>query len=192
MRIFPLGKSRILSATALTLAVLCGGMAVLAVSDLITMLRLSSTSAFFLFFSRATVPVQMPAAAAFAAGHPVALFSLAAALWICGCVLALGVWRRAEWARRGAAAMLYLLSAGALLALLFPSLIVPAPLSYDGMDIAPEFNAAVKSAAFYLRVVSLAGGGLCLWWALVLDRSRIKDEFDGKTGTTAPGPVPHI
>jgi len=177
MEILPAGKSRVLSATALALAGLCAVMAALAVSDLVTLLRLSGTSAFYLLLARATVPPQMPPLAAFAAGHPVPLFSLAVALWGCGGVLALGVWRRAEWARRGAAAMLYLLSAAAGLALLFPSLIVPRPLFYDGAPIAPEFNAAVRSAAFHLRLVCMGAGGLCLWWALLLDRGPLREEF---------------
>ncbi|OGS12154.1 MAG: hypothetical protein A2234_06045 [Elusimicrobia bacterium RIFOXYA2_FULL_58_8] len=177
MKIFEEGRSSVLSGSALALAGLCGVMGALAVSDLATMLRLSSTSAFFLFFSRAVLPVNMPPLAAFAARHPVPLFLVAALFWLSGCVLALGVWRRAGWARRGAVAMLYLLSAAAALALLFPGMIVPAPLMYDGMSIAPEFNAAVKTAAFYLRVICLAGGGLCLWWALALDRGGLRKEF---------------
>ena len=73
--------------------------------------------------------------------------------------------------------MLYLLSAAAGLALLFPSLIVPSPLIYNGVPIAPEFNAAVESDMVYLRVMCLAGGALCLWWALALDRGPLKAEF---------------
>lgn len=181
-----------LTVSSLALAAFCGVMSALALSDLLTMLRLSSTSAFFLFFSRATVPVDMPVLAAFAASHPVALFSIAAALWCSGCVLALGVWRRAEWARRGAVAMLYLLSAAAALALIFPSLVVPVPLIYNGQDIAPEFNAAVKSAAVYLRVISLAGGSLCFWWALALDRGRLRGEFSCEHSKAAAEPAPLI
>ena len=177
MQIFAEGRSRVLSGSALALAGLCGVMAALSLSDLLTLLRLSSTSTFFLFMSRATVPVEMPPLAGFAARHPGPLFAMAALLWLSGCALALGVWRRAEWARRGAVAMLYLLSAAALLALLFPSLIVPAPLVYDGVSIAPEFNAVVRSAAVYLRIVCVTGGGLCFWWALLLDRGALKGEF---------------
>ena len=185
MEIFTEGRSRFLTGTALALAGLCGVMAALAVSDLITLIRLSSTSTFYLFMSRATVPVGMPPLAAFAARRPGLLFTVAAMLWLSGCALALGVWRRAEWARRGAAAMLYLLSAAALLALLFPSLIVPAPLVYDGVSIAPEFNAVVKAMAFYLRIICVTGGGLCFWWALLLDRGALRAEFQKtlKTGT---------
>lgn len=177
MKIFEEGRSRVLSGTALALAGLCGVMAALAVSDLLTLLRLNSTSTFFLFLARAKVPAQMPPLAAFAARHPELLFALMALLWLSGCALALGVWRRAEWARRGAAAMLYLLSGTALLTLLFPALVVPAPLVYDGVSIAPQFNAVVKAMAFYLRLVCVLGGGLCFWWALQLDRGALKGEF---------------
>ncbi|MEI7527306.1 MAG: hypothetical protein WCK76_00065 [Elusimicrobiota bacterium] len=177
MEMFKEGRSRVLTGSALALAGLCGVMAALAVSDLLTLLRLNSTSTFYLFMARATVPTEMPPLAALAARSPGLLFAVAALLWLSGCVLALGVWRRAEWARRGAAAMLYLCSATALLALLFPSLIVPAPLVYDGVSIAPEFNAAVKAMAFYLRLVSVLGGGLCFWWALLLDRGALRGEF---------------
>lgn len=177
MKILPEGKSRALSVSALAAGGICGLMAALNLSDLITLLRLSSTSAFFLFLSRAAVPAEMPPVAAFAVDHPVAVFALTSALWAAGCVLALGVWRRGEWARRGAAAMLYLLAAAAGLALLFPNLIIPRPLFYQGVSIAPEFNAVVKAAAFYLKSAAAAGGALCLWGALVLDRSSARLEF---------------
>ncbi|HNW44182.1 MAG TPA: hypothetical protein PKI19_06735 [Elusimicrobiales bacterium] len=182
MKLFVDGRSRFLSGTALALAGLCGLMFALALSDLLLLLRVSSTSAFYLFLARATVPDRMPALAAFAAGHPVALCVMGVALWLSGCVLALGVWRRAEWARRGAVAMLYLLASAALLALLFPGLIVPAQLIYDGADIAPEFNTAVRTAAVYLRIVCVGGGGLCLWWALALDRGALRAEFAREPG----------
>jgi len=177
MKIFAEGRSRVLSAAALVLAGLCGAMTALTIYDLVTFARLASTSAFSLFMSRATVPVVMPPLAAFAAERPGPLFLLAALLWLSGFAFALGVWRRAEWARRGAAAMLYLLSAAAGLVMLFPSLIVPAPLIYDGVAVAPEFNAVVKTVAFFLRAAGAAGGGLCFWCARALDRAALKAEF---------------
>jgi len=154
------------------------------ISDLITLLQLSSTSAFNLLLARATVPVNMPPLAAFAANHPVPLFSMTAALWISGCVLALGVWRRAEWARRGAVAMLYVLSAGRGTGAPVPSLIVPAPLIYGGVSIAPEFNAAVRSAALSLRWSCMIGEGCASGGRWRSTAARLKPEFGNeRTGS---------
>lgn len=180
------GRSRRLTGVTLALAGLCAVLSALTISDLVTLLRLASTSAFVLFMGRSTVPVGMPALAAFAAERPVPLFFLAALLWLSGLVLALGVWRRREWARRGATGMLYLFSAAAALAMLFPTLIVPAPLIYDGVSIAPEFNAAVTTASFYLRAACAVGGGLCFWCARLLDRGTLKAEFNAEPGNPRP------
>jgi hypothetical protein len=108
-----------------------------------------------------------------------ALFALAAAFWSSAALLGFGLWRRREWARLAAVAGLYLLAAMFLLLLLFPGLAVPAPLYYGGAEISPEFNAAVRSAAFRLRLASLLAGACSLWAALALDRGELRKEFIG-------------
>lgn len=176
MKIFPEGRSRTLSAVALALGCVCGLMAFFSGSDLILMARLSSTTTFNLFMMRSLVPVDMPPLAALAADHPLFLFILTAAFWLSGCVLSLGVWRRREWARLGAVAMLYLIGAAALLMVLFPALVVPKPFVYEGVELAPEFNAAVFKAAFILRSVSACIVLVAFWWARLLEK-KFKPEF---------------
>ncbi len=166
-----------MSALALAAAVLCGFMALKAARDLYTLLEVFSTPAFYLALARSTVPVEMPPLAGIIVRNVRVVFVFTVFFWLSGFTLALGVWGRREWARRGAAAMLYLLSAAALLLLLFPWFAVPRPLVYGEVSLALEFNAAVGLAAFAARVAALLAGGLCLWWALALDRSGLKAEF---------------
>lgn len=180
MKLLPEGRSKALSVTALTLGCVCGQVAFFSISDLILMLRLSSTSAFNLFMMRSLVPVDMPPLAAFAVDHPVVIFVLSAAFWLAGCVLSLGVWRRKEWARVGAAAMLYLVSGAALIVVIYPALIVPKPFIYDGVELAPEFNAAVFRAAFLLRSAAACLMVVALWWARLLEK-KFKPEFPVNT-----------
>lgn len=170
-------RSRALSGLALAAALLCCFMAVKALRDLYTLLEVFSTPAFYLALARSTVPAEMPPLAGIFVRNMRLVFVFSALFWFSGFVLALGVWGRREWARRGAAAMLYLLSAAALLLLLFPWLAVPRPLVYGGVSLAPEFNEAVRGAAFIARIAALLAGGLCLWWALALDRGELKKEF---------------
>ena len=177
IRIFPDGKSKPVSALALGLAVVCGFLAAQAISDLSLMLSLYSSPAFRISMSSSTVPVEMPPLAAFVSDHMRIFFSVMALLWLSGFILALGIWRRGEWARRGAVPMLYLLSAASFLAMIFPSLIIPSPLMYAGVSIAPKFNEAVRTAALYLRIISVTCGSLFLWWALALDRGAARLEF---------------
>ena len=177
MKLFPEGRSKALSGLALGMAVLCGFMALMSVRDLLTVLDVFSTPAFYLALARATVPAEMPPLAGFLVRNMRFVFLFQACFWSSGLTLALGVRGRREWARRGAASMLYLLSAGALLLLLFPWLVIPRPLVYGGVSVAPEFNDAVRAAASMMRLVSLLAGSLCLWWALALDRSELKKEF---------------
>lgn len=181
MELLPAGRSKLLSAAALALGCVCGQMAFFAGSDLIVMARLSSTSAFNLFMMRSLVPVDMPPLAAFAADHPLPLFALTVLFWLAGCVLSFGVWRRKEWARVGAAAMLYLVAGAALIAVLAPTLVVPKPFVYDGVELAPEFNAAVLRAAFLLRLVSACVMVVSLWWARLLEK-KFKPEFPLRAG----------
>ena len=176
MKLFPEGRSKALSAAALGAAGVSGLMALKGARDLFTLLDVFSTPAFYLGLARATLPVQMPPLAGLLTRNMRAAFAFALVFWLSALALALGVWLRKEWARRGAVWMLYLLSAAALL-LLFPWLAVPRPLYYNGVPLAPEFNAAVKAAAFFARVLSLLGGSLCLWWALALDRGALRLEF---------------
>jgi len=175
--LFPEGKSRALSAVSLAAATVSGGMAIKAMLDLFTLMDVFSTPAFFLDLARSTVPAQMPPLAVMLTRNIRSVFVFSLVFWLSAAVLALGVWLRREWARRGAVWMLYLLAAAALLLLFFPGLLVPRPLFYEGVSVAPEFNAAVKAAAFLARALSFLLGSLCLWWALALDRGRLKGEF---------------
>jgi hypothetical protein len=125
----------------------------------------------------ATLPMEMPPLAMLMARHMRSSFVFFFFFWLSLFALAAGVWLRREWARRGAVWMLYLLSAAALLLLLFPWLVVPRPLVYGGVQLAPDFNAMVNAANFLARVAAAAGGALCLWWALALDRGGLRLEF---------------
>jgi hypothetical protein len=177
MNIFPKEKSRALSAAALGTAAVCAFMSAQAVRDLFTFMDVFSTPAFFLALAQAKQPVEIPPLAALLTRHIRSVFVFALFFWLSGLALAAGVLRRREWARRGAVAMLYLLSAAALLLLLFPWLVVPRPLFYNGISLAPDFNDAVRVAAFFARTASLLAGGLFIWWALALDRGPLRKEF---------------
>ncbi len=177
MRFFPEGKSRTLSALSLASAAFCAVMTFSAARDLLTMLVIYHTPAFYLGMAKATVPVQMPPLAGFMVRHMRLFFAFFFFLWLSGLVLSLGVWARREWARSGACLTLYLLAGAALLMLAYPWLAVPRPLVYGGISLAPRFNDAVASAAFFTRLTSFLGGGLCLWWALALDRGGLRGEF---------------
>ncbi len=146
-------------------------------ADLLEFLAISSTPVFLLSIARSSVPVDMPPLADFAAKHMFLVFALAVVFWLTVLLLSLGVLGRREWARRGAVGMLYLLSAISLLLLLCPQLAVPQPLVYRGVSMAPEFNSVVMAASLLLRLVSMAAGGVCLWWALALDRGGFRKEF---------------
>ena len=177
MKLLPEGKSRALSGLALGTAAAFGLGSIQAVRDLLTVLGVFSTSTFLLEMARARVPMDMPPLAHFIIYNMRLFFIFSAFFWLSGFTLALGVWARREWARRGAAGMLYLLSAAALLMVFFPSLAVPRQLVRDGVSLAPEFNAAVKTASFVTRVGALLAGSLSMWWALALDRGALKNEF---------------
>lgn len=177
MKLLPDGKSKILSTLALAAAAGAGFMTALAARDLLTLLNVFGTPAFYLGLARATLPTEMPPLAGLMVRHMPLFFSFSLIFWTSGLVIAAGVWARREWARRGAYSMLYLLAGAALLLLLFPGLVVPKPLVYRGISLAPEFNASVRAAAFVARVAAFLGGGVCLWWALALDRGALKSEF---------------
>jgi hypothetical protein len=177
MRLLPEGKSKALSILALGCAAAAAVMSALAVRDLLTLLSVFGSPAFYLGLVHATLPVEMPPLAGLIVRHARPFFAFLVLFWVSALTLSLGTWARREWARRGAAAMLYLLAGAALLLLLYPWLAVPRPLMYEGVSIAPEFNATVKAAAFAARAAAFAGGGICLWWALALDRGELKGEF---------------
>lgn len=177
IKLFPDGRSRALSAASLAAGAVSGAMTLKAARDLFTLLDVFSTPAFFLDLARSTVPAQMPPLAAMLTYNIRSVFVFALFFWLSASVMALGVWRRREWARRGAVWMMYLLAAAALLLVIFPWLVVPRPLFYEGISVAPGFNAAVKTASLFVRALSFLLGSLCLWWALALDRGRLRGEF---------------
>lgn len=177
MRLFPEGKSKGLSAGALGAAAVCALMSVRAARDLLTLLDVFSTPAFYLSLARATLPVDMPPLASFIVKHMRLFFSFSLLFWLSGLAVSLSVWARREWGRQGAVWMLYLLFAACLLVALYPWLAVPKPFVYNGISLAPDFNAAVRSAAAAVRGAGVLLGAIFLWWALALDRGRAKSEF---------------
>lgn len=177
MKLFPEGKSRLLSGVSLAAAAVCAAMLAKSARDLLTLLDVISTPAFYLSLVNATVPVDMPPLGAVMVRHMRAFFFFMAFFWLAGLVLSLGVWARREWGRQGACWLLYLLAGGLLLTLAYPWLVVPRPLMYGGVSLAPEFNGAVRAAAFLVRAASFVLGGLCLWGALALDRGEARGEF---------------
>ncbi|MDA8131449.1 MAG: hypothetical protein M0011_08110 [Elusimicrobia bacterium] len=178
MILVPEGKSRVLSYVTLAAGAACAVMAARAALDLLTLLEVLSTPAFYLSLVRSTLPVDMPPLAALMVRHTVLFFVFMLLFWSSGLGLALGVLARKEWARRGAVWMLYLNAAAALLVMGYPWLAVPRPLMYGDVPLAPDFNAAVKTAAAVLRAVSTLHGGLCLWGGMALDRGAARKEFD--------------
>lgn len=166
-----------MSAAALATAAVCAGMTVKAAAELLTMLEVFSSPLFYMSLAQTRVAAEIPPLAAFMM-HNMRLFFLFSLLfWLSGLALALGVWARREWGRRGACWMLYLTAAAALMLLAYPWLVVPKPLIYKGFSVAPEFNSAVKAAAFAARLGAFLCGGLSLWGALALDRGALKSEF---------------
>ena len=177
MKLLTEGKSKALSACSLAAAALCAAMTVKAARDLWMLLQVLSAPAFYLSLRHATLPMEMPPLAAFIVGHARLFFAFLLSFWLSGLVLAAGVWARREWARRGAVWLLYLAAAAALLLLVQPWLAIPKPLMYGGISLAPEFNDAVRIAAFFARFAAAVCGALALWWALLLDRGALKREF---------------
>ncbi len=177
MKLLPEGKSRALSACALGAGAFSGAMGVKAVYDLFTMLGAFGMPTIYMSLAGATVPYGMPPLAVLLTRHVRLVFFFLAVFWCSAAGLAAGVWLRREWGRRGAVWTLYVLAGAALLVLLYPWVMIPKPLYYAGVPIVPEFNSAVKAAAFAHRVMGFLGGGLCLWWALALDRGGLKGEF---------------
>lgn len=182
VKFFPEGRSKPLSGAALAAAAVCGWMTLKSAYDLFTLLEVFSTPAFYLALARSTLPVEMPPLAAVLARNMRLVFVFSVFFWLSCLTLSLGVWGRREWARRGAVAMLYLLSAAALLLLFFPWIAVPRPLVHGELSLAPEFNQAVRAAAFIARTGGMLAGGLFLWWALALDRGELKKEFQISPG----------
>jgi hypothetical protein len=177
MRLFPEGVSKKLSGGALAAAAGTGIMWLLSTRDLLTLSRALSSPAFFMSLAGSMAPVGMPPLAALLIDHISASFIFAFLFWLSLFSLSAGVWLRREWARRGAVWMLYLLSAAALMLLIFPWLVIPRPLVYGQIQLAPEFNAAVRTAAFFARMTAALAWGLCLWCALALDRGPLRLEF---------------
>lgn len=177
MMLFPEGKSKAVSGVSLAAAVICAIMSVMAARDLLTLMDVFSTPAFYLGLVHATLPIDLPPLASFMVRNMRLFFVFLLLFWLSGLTLALGVWARKDWGRQGAAWMLYLVSAAALLTLIYPWVAVPRPLMYGGVPLSQEFNDAVRAAAFFARAMALLGGGLCLWGALSLDRGSAGKDF---------------
>lgn len=152
-------------------------MSLRAARDLLTLLDVFSTPAFYLSLAKATLPVDMPPLASLMVRHMRGFFVFLLAFWLSGLCLSVAVWARREWGRRGAVWMLYLLSAAALLFLAYPWAAIPRPMVYGGVSLAPDFNSAVKAAAFVIRGAGFLFGGVFIWWALQLDRGSLRSEF---------------
>lgn len=177
MKLLPEGRSKGLSACALAAGAVSCAMGAKALYDLLTMLGAFSMPTIYMSLAGSKMPYGTPPLAILMVRHVKLFFFFGALFWCSGAALAAGVWLRREWARRGAVWALYILAAASLLVLLYPWVAVPKPLYYGGLPIVPEFNSAVKTAALGLRALAFLAGGVCLWWALALDRGGLKAEF---------------
>ena len=143
-----------------------------------TLISMFSSPAFQLSMARATVPVEMPPAAVFLVRHTRGFFFFSLIMWLSVTALGFGVLRRTKWGRSGFTALLYLGAAVLFLLFLFPELIVPKPLFYQGVSLAPEFNAAVKADKIWLQIFCGLGTALVFWLARKFESEEIKKEFN--------------
>mgnify|MGYP007068354825 FL=1 len=177
MKLIPAGGSKLLTLIAAAAACAALYMSGNALAELADFLRFYSSNLFYPALAHSKLPAEMPPLAALMSRHMLASFWFSFLFWLSAAALAVGVLLRREWARRGAVAMCYLLAGAGLMMLAFPWLVVPRPLVYGGVELAPDFNSVVRAAALLVRVTSLCGGALCLWWALALDRGAVRGEF---------------
>lgn len=171
-------RSRLVTLTAVLTLVIGGFLSFSFARANFTLISMFSSPAFQLSMAHATVPVEMPPAAVFLVRHTRGFFFFSLIMWLSVTALGFGVLRRAKWGRGGFTALLYLGAAVLFLLFLFPELIVPKPLFYQGVSLAPEFNAAVKTAKLWLQVFCGAGTALFFWLARKFESEDIKEEFN--------------
>jgi len=171
-------RSRLVTVTAVSVIVIGGFLSFSFARANFTLISMVSSPAFQLSMARATVPVEMPPAAVFLVRHTRGFFFFSLIMWLSVTALGFGVLRRAKWGHSGFTALLYLGAAVLFLFFLFPELIVPKPLFYRGVSLAPEFNAAVKTAKLWLQVFCGLGAALGLWLARKFGNEEIKKEFN--------------
>jgi len=170
-------RSRLVTLTAVSALVIGGVLSFSFARANFILISMFSSPAFQLSMARAAVPVKMPPAAVFLVWHTRGFFFFSLIMWLSVTALGFGVLRRAKWGRGGFTALLYLGAAVLFLLFLFPELIVPKPLFYRGVSLAPAFNAAVKAAKLWLQVFCGFGAALGLWLARKFESEDIKKEF---------------
>lgn len=147
-----------------------------AMSNLIFMSMFSSP-VFQLSMENAVVPAGTPPAVVFLALHTRGFFFFSLIMWLSVTAIGFGVLRRAKWGRGGFVPLLYIGAATLFLIFLFPELFVPKPLFYQGVSLAPEFNAAVTAARLVLQIFCGFGTALFFWLARKFESEEIKKEF---------------
>jgi hypothetical protein len=170
-------RSRLVTLTAAATILIGGFLSFSFARANFTLVSMFLSPAFQLSMARATVPGEMPPAAVFLVRHPRGFFLFSLIMWLSITALGVGVFRRAKWGRGGFTALLYIGAAVLSLLFLFPELIVPKPLFYQGVSLVPEFNAAVKAARLWLQVFCGPVAALFFWLARKFESEEIKKEF---------------
>lgn len=170
-------KSVLVSAVAWSFIALGGWHAARAAYDNFALAVMFSSPGFMLGLAGSTMPVEVPPLARLAVEHMrlifVFYFFASLAVFISG----LGLRSRKAWALNASKWFFYIGAACCLVVFLFPGLLVPKPYVYDGVSLAPEFNAAVRHMKFQLRLMAVFPGAAVLWLSRRLEKPEVKSEF---------------
>ncbi|MCX5785948.1 MAG: hypothetical protein NTX59_09695 [Elusimicrobia bacterium] len=170
-------RSRLVTVTAVSAIVIGGFLSVSFARANFTLISMFSSPSFQLSMAHATVPVEMPPAAAFLVRYPRGFFFFSLIMWLSVTALGFGVLRRRQWGRDGFNVLLYLGAAVLFILFMFPELVVPKPFFYQGISLAPEFNAAVKTVKLWLQGFCGAGTALFFWLARKFETQAVRNEF---------------
>lgn len=170
-------RSAKVSSAAWAFMLFGGCHSVRAAYDNFTLADMFSSPSFLLGLAGSTLPVNMPPLALLVTANIHLVFAAYLLASLCVCSTGIGLLLRKAWALTAARRLFYVAAACCFVVFLFPGLLVPKPLVYEGVQLAPEFNAAVGTMKTQLRIATALLGSLLFLAAHWFNRPGIREEF---------------
>jgi hypothetical protein len=167
-------RSILVAVCAWSLTLLGGWHSACALYDNFTLHAMFSSPGFMLGLAGASLPADLPPIARLAAEHIRLVFVFYFLVSLTVLISGSGLVLKKAWAIAAVGRLFYISAACCFIVFLFPGLLIPKPYVYGGMQLSPEFNAAVARLKFQAQILAALLSTAGFWFGRWLGKPEVR------------------